>query len=84
MSEQEQPGPPWSEAPEWAKWKAMDGDDLWYWFSLEPTWDILEWRWLCQGEKGSIIGRPSLDHASKDCRGIYGSNASGEKYQRPS
>lgn len=26
----------WSEAPEWAKWKAQSADGTWEWFSTKP------------------------------------------------
>lgn len=28
--------PSWDEAPEWAKWLAMDADGDWYWYLNEP------------------------------------------------
>lgn len=28
---------PWDEAPEWARWAAMDEDGDWWWYSEEPT-----------------------------------------------
>lgn len=28
--------PDWKDAPEWAKWLAMDADGHWYWFEGEP------------------------------------------------
>ena len=26
----------WSQAPEWAKWKAQDAEGIWSWFSTKP------------------------------------------------
>ena len=27
----------WKDAPEWAKFVAMDEDGVWYWYEFEPT-----------------------------------------------
>ena len=44
MTEQTQMGPPpWSEAPEWAQWRAMDGDGAWGWYNVTPTKASREW-----------------------------------------
>lgn len=29
--------PDWKDAPEWAKWLAMDADGIWTWFQKKPT-----------------------------------------------
>jgi hypothetical protein len=29
-------GLPWHEAPEWARWAAMDSTKQWYWFESQP------------------------------------------------
>jgi hypothetical protein len=29
--------PDWKDAPEWAKWLAMDEDGQWHWFDIEPA-----------------------------------------------
>ncbi len=29
--------PDWKDAPEWARWLAMDDDGEWFWFESEPT-----------------------------------------------
>lgn len=41
--------PDWKDAPEWARWLAMDADGTWYWYEFEPEryaifWDCLEGR----------------------------------------
>lgn len=82
MSEQEQPGPPWSEAPEWAGWKAMDGDGLWYWFETEPSWDGNLKFWFADGDDENP--EMASDEFAPDCSGIDWDFASSEKYQRPS
>lgn len=28
--------PPWSKAPDWAKYLAQDGDGTWYWYGDRP------------------------------------------------
>lgn len=28
--------PSWKDAPEWAKWVAMDSDGVWMWFEFKP------------------------------------------------
>ena len=30
---------PWKDAPEWAKWAAMDADGSWYWYDKQPHCD---------------------------------------------
>ena len=44
MTEEAKMGPPpWSEAPEWARWRAMDGDGAWGWYNVTPTKAAREW-----------------------------------------
>jgi len=31
--------PDWKDAPEWAKWLAMDENGDWFWFEFSPTID---------------------------------------------
>jgi len=38
--------PDWKEAPEWAKWLAMDGDGYWGWYEHKPEWDIESNQWM--------------------------------------
>ena len=35
--------PSWDDAPEWAKWMAMDENANWYWHEVRPSWDDFEW-----------------------------------------
>lgn len=35
--------PQWSDAPEWAKWLAMDANGEWWWFQRQPV-TASEWR----------------------------------------
>lgn len=28
--------PDWKDAPEWANWLAMDGDESWFWYEHRP------------------------------------------------
>jgi len=28
--------PDWKDAPEWARWLAMDDDGSWWWYSIRP------------------------------------------------
>ena len=35
--------PDWKDAPEWAKWLAMDGDGWWYWYARKPIKDDAGW-----------------------------------------
>jgi len=30
--------PPWSEAPPWAEFLALDNDGQWFWYSKKPQW----------------------------------------------
>lgn len=34
--------PSWDDAPEWAKWLAVDPDGDWFWYENKPEWDT---RW---------------------------------------
>lgn len=38
--------PDWKDAPEWAQWLSMDGDGLWSWWEILPTWDHGENDWF--------------------------------------
>lgn len=35
--------PDWKDAPEWAKWLAMDEDGVWCWFESEPELESTFW-----------------------------------------
>ena len=37
--------PDWTQAPDWARWYAMDDDCSGYWYGSEPTFDALEGCW---------------------------------------
>lgn len=37
--------PSWDDAPEWAKYMAMDEDGAWYWYEDEPYPSILKEEW---------------------------------------
>ena len=39
--------PDWKDAPEWAKYLAVDGDGQWYWYQCQPVWDERMSRWYC-------------------------------------
>lgn len=36
MSKQNNIPPPWSEAPDWAMWRAQDEDGEWWWYERKP------------------------------------------------
>lgn len=36
--------PNWDDAPEWAKYVAMDKDGEWWWFERKPVPEREEWR----------------------------------------
>lgn len=40
--------PSWSDAPEWAKYLAMDKDGWWWWHELEPKITFVE-EWISEG-----------------------------------
>lgn len=31
--------PNWTDAPEWAKYVALDADNTWWWYESKPTYD---------------------------------------------
>lgn len=53
--------PDWKDAPEWAKWLAMDANGQWYWYEgpTEPFRD--ENRWDCNDGIGQRVGEPTPD-----------------------
>ncbi|HPS39448.1 MAG TPA: hypothetical protein PL124_08570 [Candidatus Cloacimonadota bacterium] len=41
------PKPDWKDAPDWAKWLAMDANGIWGWYSNKPTIvDELDGEWF--------------------------------------
>jgi hypothetical protein len=50
--------PQWKDAPEWAKWLAMDKNGQWYWYEgpCKPEHD--ENRWDCDEGIGEKVGVP--------------------------
>ncbi len=38
--------PDWKDAPEWAKWLAMDSDGEWHWYSHKPEPNTTSECWL--------------------------------------
>jgi hypothetical protein len=38
--------PSWEDAPEWAKYLAMDGQGGWYWFEKKPKPNIFFSQWI--------------------------------------
>jgi hypothetical protein len=46
--------PDWKDAPEWAKWLAMDRDGEWYWYEFEPA--IANDQWLQYGGRAADAG----------------------------
>lgn len=30
--------PKWNDAPDWARWLAMDSNGQWFWYELAPFW----------------------------------------------
>lgn len=53
--------PDWKDAPEWAKWLALDPSGCWYWYEAEPEWDT---RW--ENIKGSLYEYAGSQVASHD------------------
>ena len=37
--------PDWKDAPEWARWLAMDGSGEWWWFEESPKWRAYGMDW---------------------------------------
>lgn len=35
--------PSWTDAPEWAKYLAMDRDERWYWYDVKPFRQGIVW-----------------------------------------
>jgi hypothetical protein len=60
--------PDWKDAPEWAKWLAMDNDGKWFFYECKPhtTSDVNSWQIIsgnivvarCPGWKDSLEARP--------------------------
>lgn len=53
--EKKESGPPWNEAPEWAKWSVVSPTGRWLWLSSEPQRTIEGWAYygVC------LVGRMS-------------------------
>ena len=51
--------PSWNDAPEWAKWLAMDKDGFWYWYEKSPFTG--EKAWWAEGGKCEKAGEPNTD-----------------------
>tara|TARA_Y100000310_G_scaffold90161_1_gene87441 strand:- start:482 stop:790 length:309 start_codon:yes stop_codon:yes gene_type:complete len=59
--------PDWIDAPEWARWRAMDSSGAWYWFKNEPK-ELNQFGWVekdCKeanlpGWKDSAEARPIM------------------------
>ena len=45
--------PDWKDAPEWARYLAMDSDGSWWWYKLRPNCDD-PWFWNSAGKAESI------------------------------
>jgi len=43
--------PDWNDAPEWAKFLAMDGDGSWSWHEHEPEWKSYDGFWWSMGRE---------------------------------
>ena len=52
--------PDWSQAPEWAKYFAMDEDGEFYYFEESPSMDVRSWQPRSHGELGE-----TFDHGYK-------------------
>lgn len=55
----DQPTDKWANAPEWAKWLAMDKDGEWYWFEEKPVREKCTWQ--CDLGKCKITESVRLD-----------------------
>ena len=53
MSNNNNTPPPWSEAPPWAKWRAMDESGEWWWFADRP-WNDNTGGWYLSKEAYQI------------------------------
>ncbi|AVO23691.1 hypothetical protein [Xanthomonas phage XPP1] len=60
--------PDWKDAPEWARYLAMDNDGVWVWYAVEPHYVVDTGRWASDGEEyiprssvapTTLEGRPS-------------------------
>lgn len=45
--------PDWSQAPEWARYTAMDSDGTWYWYGSKP--EIGDGAWVSQTHESARI-----------------------------
>lgn len=43
--------PDWKDAPEWARYLAMDNDGVWVWYAVEPHYVVDTGRWASDGEE---------------------------------
>lgn len=61
--------PLWNSAPKWAKYLAMDGNEEWHWYELEPKWDEVLNEWMTPGRYDKAeykVGNGTLEERSDD------------------
>lgn len=46
--------PDWKDAPEWARWLAMDADGDWFWFEDRPSCNRKAW--LSTSQRCALAG----------------------------
>ena len=54
--------PPWSEAPEWANWLAMNPNGKWGWHNVKPVKGAQKWLWLPTDSRSPARGYVSDVH----------------------
>ncbi|WP_287028328.1 DUF3310 domain-containing protein [Herbaspirillum sp.] len=57
-----------AEAPEWARWKAQDGDGEWYWHEAQPHSDEHTWDMYCPNDENQMIASYGKIPAGHDWR----------------
>ncbi len=50
--------PSWSDAPDWARWRAQDSSGIWGWHDAKPDPDHR--LWVCMGEKADFAGESEV------------------------
>jgi hypothetical protein len=54
--------PDWKDAPEWAKWLAMDEDGEWFWFKSRPRLNKQGAVWIADDNDTVYAGMNDFHH----------------------
>lgn len=53
--------PDWKDAPEWARWLAMDANGFWWWYEEEPVASGKAWKPSDSGDCTRAFTKPTKE-----------------------